>query len=71
MLHAPIGIDCPVVLLQSKQDSVVSWKKALQIETQLTSNNVDVVLLEDGDHSLSRPQDLVLLAEKIQGMIRE
>jgi len=65
MLHAPIEIDCPVTLLQSKKDSSVPWEKALKIEEQLTSNNVNVILLEDGDHSLSRPQDLELLGQAI------
>ena len=67
ILHAAINIDCPVVLLQSKLDTSVPWNKALKIKELLTSDNVDVVLLDDGDHSLSRPQDLERLAQAISG----
>lgn len=66
ILHAPININCPVILLQSKCDTAVQWEKALKIQDKLTSDRVDVILLKDGDHSLSRPQDLKLLAQSVE-----
>jgi esterase/lipase len=66
ILHAPIDINCPVILLQSKCDTAVQWEKALKIQDKLTSDRVDVILLKDGDHSLSRPQDLKLLGQSIE-----
>ncbi|MGB1076727.1 MAG: alpha/beta hydrolase [Bdellovibrionales bacterium] len=66
LLHAPINITCPVVLLQSKKDTSVPWEKALKIKEKLVSENVEIILLDDGDHSLSRPQDLALLGEAIE-----
>ncbi len=65
LLDSEIEINCSVVLLQSKLDTSVPWQKALKIEEHLTSDNVKVVLLEDGNHSLSREQDLELLAKSI------
>ncbi len=65
ILHAPIEIKCPVILLQSKLDTSVPWTKALKIQDQLTSLHVEVVILKDGDHSLSRPQDLELIGHSI------
>lgn len=69
VLHSPVDIKCPVILLQSKLDSAVKWEKALQIQECLMSDFVEVMLLKDGDHSLSRPQDLKLLAQSIQRLI--
>ncbi len=71
ILGAPIDIECPVVLIQSKLDSSVPWEKALKIQERLTSEKVDVILLKDGDHSLSRPQDLKRLEQSIDYLLSE
>jgi pimeloyl-ACP methyl ester carboxylesterase len=61
LLNDPIAIDCPVRLLHGQQDPDVPWEMALRIAEQLTGRNVHVTLVKDGDHRLSRPQDLALL----------
>jgi len=66
MLADPIALDCPVRLLHGQRDADVPWELALRIAGQLTSTDVRVVLVKDGDHRLSRPQDLMLLRETLQ-----
>lgn len=61
LLHAPIGIDCPVRLLHGQQDEDVPWQYALEIQRLLRSADVQTVLVKDGDHRLSREQDIALL----------
>ncbi len=61
LLHASIALDCPVRLLHGQDDPDVPWEMALRIAEQLTSQDVQVILVKDGDHRLSRPQDLALL----------
>ena len=58
LLDAPIALDCPVRLLQGQADPDVPWELALRIATRITSADVHVTLVKDGDHRLSRPQDI-------------
>jgi pimeloyl-ACP methyl ester carboxylesterase len=61
LLNAPIALDCPVRLLHGQDDPDVPWDMALRLAERLTSRDVQVVLVKDGDHRLSRPRDLALL----------
>lgn len=61
LLTGPIPFDGPVRLLQGQQDPDVPWEIALKIAEKLTTPNVRLHLVKDGDHRLSRPQDLDLL----------
>lgn len=61
LLRAPIPIACPLHLLQGKQDEAVPWRTAEQIAARVARDDVTVTFVPDGDHRLSRPQDLALL----------
>lgn len=61
-LRAPLPIACPVRLLHGQQDPDVPWQTSMRLAEQLAATDVQVTLLKDGDHRLSRPQDLNLLA---------
>ena len=61
LLDAPIAITIPVRLMQGQQDPDVPWETALAIADRLTGDDVQVTLIKDGDHRLSRPADLALL----------
>lgn len=61
LLDAPIAIRCPVRLLQGQVDPDVPWQTALRIAEQVRSADVQTILVKDGDHRLSRPQDIALL----------
>ncbi|ASJ89885.1 alpha/beta fold hydrolase [Porphyrobacter sp. CACIAM 03H1] len=57
-LDGAIGIACPVRLLHGKQDADVPWEISLRLKDALASAEVQVTLVEDGDHRLSRPGDI-------------
>ena len=61
VLDAPFPLDRPMRLLQGQRDPDVPWETALRIAGTVTGDDVQVVLVKDGDHRLSRPQDLALL----------
>jgi pimeloyl-ACP methyl ester carboxylesterase len=65
-----VAIDCPVRLLQGQQDEEVPWRHALDLSARLRSADVQVVLVKDGDHRLSRPQDIALLVATIEAIVR-
>jgi pimeloyl-ACP methyl ester carboxylesterase len=71
LLGKPITLDCPVRLLQGQADPDVPWEMALRIAERLTAADVRVTLIKDGDHRLSRPQDLALLRRTLDGLLQQ
>jgi len=69
LLHAPIDIDLPVRLLHGQQDETVPWAYALEIAKQLRSADVQTILVKDGDHRLSRDQDIALLIATVAQLL--
>jgi pimeloyl-ACP methyl ester carboxylesterase len=61
-LRAPIAFRGPVRLLHGQRDADVPWQRSLLLAERLESDDVRCILVKDGDHRLSRPQDLALLA---------
>lgn len=61
LLDRAIALRCPVRLLHGQRDEDVPWEIALRIAAQLHSDDVQVTLIKDGDHRLSRDQDIALL----------
>ncbi|MEN9682858.1 MAG: hypothetical protein RLZZ427_609 [Pseudomonadota bacterium] len=61
VLHGEIAIDVPVRLLHGQIDADVPWTLALQLAAALRSADVQVTLIKDGDHRLSRDADIALL----------
>jgi hypothetical protein len=47
-----------VRILQGGQDEVVPWSHALALSQALKSTDKVFTLVHDGDHRLSRPQDI-------------
>jgi pimeloyl-ACP methyl ester carboxylesterase len=69
LLDQPIEIDCPVRLLHGQCDPDVPWEMALRIAEQVTSKDVQVTLVKDGDHRLSRPADIELLLRTVSALL--
>ncbi|MFI4956229.1 MAG: alpha/beta hydrolase [Gammaproteobacteria bacterium] len=68
LLHGDIAIHCPIRLLQGMKDADVPWKKAIRIAERVASNDVSITLIKDGDHRLSSPSQLQLLAQTIESL---
>jgi pimeloyl-ACP methyl ester carboxylesterase len=58
LLDKTIEFDRPVHLIQGIVDDAVPWEHALTISRQLKTDDVTTTLIKDGDHRLSRPEDL-------------
>src|SRR5262249_49070965 len=69
LMGSPIAIDCAVRLLHGRQDPDVPWETALRIAERVTSQDVQVTLVKDGDHRLSRTQDLALLQHTLARLL--
>ena len=70
LLRAPIGIACPVRLIHGQRDADVPWKISMKLAERLDSDDVQVTLVKDGDHRLSRPQDIALLLRTVEALLQ-
>jgi pimeloyl-ACP methyl ester carboxylesterase len=69
LLGEPIAFDGPVRLLHGLQDDVVPTSIALRLGRALRSADVQTILVKDGDHRLSRPQDVDLLIATVSRLV--
>jgi len=58
LLGSAIDVGCPVRILQGAQDADVPWQHAFALAQRLPREDVVLTVIQDGDHRLSRPQDL-------------
>ena len=65
ILAGPVPIDVPVRVLQGGADPDVPWTHALELANAINSDDVVFTLIKDGDHRLSRPQDLERLVAAV------
>ncbi len=68
LLDAPIDLSCPVRLVQGMKDDAVPWQTAERIAAAMKGSDKQVVLREEGDHRLSTPEDLALIAALVDGL---
>jgi pimeloyl-ACP methyl ester carboxylesterase len=71
LLGGPIPLACPVRIIQGMRDPDVPWQHALRLVEALEGNDVRLHLIKDGDHRLSRPEDLRLLTETLDSLLAQ
>ncbi|MDB5587827.1 MAG: alpha/beta hydrolase [Devosia sp.] len=64
-----IETGCPVVILQGGQDPDVPQAAAIKLVTHILHDPVTLTLIPDGDHRLSRPEDLARLKAAVMGLV--
>ena len=68
ILDAPIDISVPVSILQGKMDPDVPWTHALKVQERIASTDCDFHLIKDGEHRLSRDEDISRLLCEVRLM---
>ena len=58
LLGSMIETGCPVRILQGVQDPDVPWQHAVDLTARFAQDDVVLTLVKDGDHRLSRPEDI-------------
>jgi pimeloyl-ACP methyl ester carboxylesterase len=71
VLDAPIALAGPVRILQGMADPDVPWRHALRLMDRLEGGDARLILVKDGDHRLSRPEDLRLLCATLDQLSAE
>jgi pimeloyl-ACP methyl ester carboxylesterase len=65
LLGGLIETGCPVRILQGVADPDVPWRHAVELVSRLAQDDVVLSLVKDGDHRLSRPEDIERLIAAI------
>lgn len=60
---------CPVHIIQGKEDPDVPWQHAHRLFELMSKDDVSITYIKDGDHRLSRPQDIDIMKRALTGMI--
>ncbi|MDB5638677.1 MAG: alpha/beta hydrolase [Bradyrhizobium sp.] len=68
LLGSAIDVGCPVRILQGAQDPDVPWKHAFALAHRLPKDDVVLTVIQDGDHRLSRPQDIARVLAAVAEM---
>jgi pimeloyl-ACP methyl ester carboxylesterase len=66
LLGSTIEVGCPVRILQGVQDPDVPWQHAFALAQRLPSDDVVLTMIQDGDHRLSRPQDIARIIAAVE-----
>ncbi|QNE05713.1 alpha/beta hydrolase [Croceicoccus marinus] len=69
LLDEPLAIAAPTRLLHGQRDAVVPWEISIRLADALAGENVRILLVKDGDHRLSREQDIKLLLSTLEELL--
>ena len=69
LLRDTINLNCPIRLIHGQQDADVPWQTALRLADCLASAQVEITLVKDGDHRLSRVSDIGRLCWVVAGLL--
>jgi pimeloyl-ACP methyl ester carboxylesterase len=66
LLGGMIETGCPVHILQGVKDPDVPWRHAQELVARFARDDVVLTLIKDGDHRLSRPEDIERLIAAVK-----
>jgi len=69
LLPDAVNLACPVRLIHGQRDADVPWRTALRLADSLASADVEVILVKDGDHRLSRDHDLARMVGVVAALL--
>lgn len=69
LMAGPIAFDGPVRFLQGQQDTDVPWHRTVALAGLIRSPHVQTWLVKDGDHRLSREDDIALLIRAVEDVV--
>jgi pimeloyl-ACP methyl ester carboxylesterase len=71
IMDKPVQAKCPVRILQGVLDPDVPWQHAMKLVSCLAQDDVTITLIKDGDHRLSRPEDIERLLRVVDELAAE
>ncbi|VXC40119.1 alpha/beta hydrolase [Sphingomonas sp. AX6] len=71
LMHGPIALSGPTRLVQGQRDPDVPWERTVRLAGNIAGDDVQTWLIKDGDHRLSRPQDIAMILRAIEDVSGE
>lgn len=71
MLESEVAFDGPVRLIHGQADADVPWEVSLTLAAALRSSDVQTRLIKDGDHRLSREEDITILLGTVADLLTQ
>ena len=71
LLDTAIPIELPVRLLHGQADEDVPWQRSIELAARLAGRDGEIQLIKDGDHRLSRPEDLRRLLRVVGNLLQD
>lgn len=68
VMTGPIETGCPVHIIQGMKDEDVPYGHAMKLMNFLPADDVSLTLVKDGDHRMSRPQDIEMILSAIENL---
>ncbi len=68
-MHGPVDLPIPARLIHGQRDPDVPWERSVTLAGLLRSDDVQTLLVKDGDHRLSRPQDIALILRTLEDLV--
>lgn len=69
VLSSKLELGVPVHIIQGMDDPDVPWQHAMRLVENLPSEDVVITLVKDGDHRLSRDQDIEKILTSVDGLL--
>lgn len=69
LLDRPIDLTMPARLVHGQRDPDVPWQHSLTLAGLLGSDDVQTLFVKDGDHRLSRPQDIAVILRALEDLL--
>ncbi len=71
LMHGPIALSVPTRLVQGQRDPDVPWERTVRLAGLIAGDDVQIWLIKDGDHRLSRAQDIAMILRAIRDVSGE
>jgi pimeloyl-ACP methyl ester carboxylesterase len=71
LLDKKLSLHCPLRLVQGMRDPDVPWRTALTILAAIDANDASVELIKDGEHRLSRDQDIARIVRTVSELLND
>lgn len=69
VLRKTIPLTCPMRLIHGMRDEDVPWRTSLRLSQMSASADVELILVKNGGHRLSEPNDLDRLTAVLEGLL--
>ena len=69
ILSSSIDLDVPLRLIHGKKDEDICYNTSYALFRQFTGEDKSITIIEEGDHRLSKPNEIMVTLEALQDLV--